>query len=142
MTGGFSSSKTAAYPLGGEKGIPKTLREVPVYILQVSLLEYPVGRLIGAAAAPINQTNQHLAPPATPLSVGTPGASARVSCAGASTKTVEASCRGRQGRAFIGTSVWWNTLQPQTLYIAGRCKRSTVPRGGGQKRGREYHKMD
>ena len=40
---------------GGEKEWAKLLREVSVHILQVSMIEGPVSRLIGAAAAPDTQ---------------------------------------------------------------------------------------
>ena len=40
----------------GEKGRAKLLQEFPVYILQVSRLDGPIIRLIGAATAPTTQT--------------------------------------------------------------------------------------
>ena len=71
---------------GGEKEWAKLLWEVLVHILQVSLIEGPVSRLIGAAAAPGTQTAQCLTPPAMHTNVKTTEASSRIACGGASAK--------------------------------------------------------
>ena len=77
---------------GEKKGREKLLREVLVQVLQVSLAEGPIYRLIGAAAATKIQPVQRLALPAKPVNVKTPGDSAHIACAGASLKTAARSC--------------------------------------------------
>ena len=105
---------------GGGKGRVKLLWEVLVHFLHVSQADGDVDRLIGAATAPNIKPAQSLARPAKPVTVKTPGARARTVCASASAKTAAPSCRGRQGRAFIGTSTWSSMHRPQTPCISGR----------------------
>ena len=64
----------------------KLLGEVLVYIIQISLAEDPIGRLIGAAAASGTQPSQRSDPPAALVSVGINGDSAQMSCASVSAK--------------------------------------------------------
>ena len=77
------SSNTAAQPLGGGGGgRAKLLQEVLIQILQVSLEQGPVDRLIGAADAPGTQPAKRWSLPAFLANVGMPGASARIVRAG------------------------------------------------------------
>ena len=136
MVGGPSSSKTAAQPSGRKKkGREKLLREVLVQVLQVSLAEGPIDRLIGAAAATKIQPVQRLALPAKPVNVKTPGDCAHIACAGASLKTAARSCHGLWERSFRGTSTHWHIKRLQTHRIAGRHKWRMEPRGARRKGG-------
>ena len=61
---------------GGEKGREKLLQEFLVQVLQASLAEGPVNRLISAVAAPGTQLIQRAALPDKPVNSETPGVSA------------------------------------------------------------------
>ena len=97
MTGVMPSSKTIAQPLGGEKGRAKLLHDIPVCILQVSLVGETVSKLIGSAAVPVTRPALHLALPAGNVNALIPGAGAWIVCAGASARTAEDSCHICQG---------------------------------------------
>ena len=91
------SSKTATQPLGRGKRKVKTPTGGNGTVLQVSQADRPISRLIGDATEPVIQPDQLLAYPANPATVGKPGDSEWILCAGTSAKTAAPSCRGRRG---------------------------------------------
>ena len=102
MASGLFSSKTAVQPLEKKERM-KLLPEVLVHIIQASLVEGPVSRLIGGAAAPDAQPERCSTPPAAAENVKTMVTSVWISCDDVSTKTAAPFCCGFQGRASWGT---------------------------------------
>ena len=122
-----------------EKERAKLLQEFPVQVLQVSRLDRPVARLIGAATAPGTRPSQHLACPLDPATSGTPVTSAQIVLAGASARTAAPSCCGCWGRACQGTSARQSMSRTQTPCISRRRYRRIEQREGAQ-RGRRVRR--
>ena len=121
---------------GGLNERTKLLQEVLLKFLQVSQPDRPVARLIDDATETVNQPYLCLACTFDPTTVGTPGTSARIVCAGTSARTAVPSCHGPWGRACLGNFARRRIDCLHSPHITRHRYWRTEPRGGMQKESR------